>query len=71
MVDVNQEHPDRNAEPPATVFGHQDWIMVFVVVGSANVVYFAIIVVKIVTVLQDYIVMVCVSLISKMWAIRY
>ena len=52
MVDVNREHPDQVAEPPATVLCHKDWSILFVVKGSANVVYASIIVVKTVIVFQ-------------------
>ena len=36
MDGVNQEHPDRAAEPPATVLCRQDWIMLFVVMDGVN-----------------------------------
>ena len=36
MDGVNQEHPDRFAESPATVLCHQDWLMLFVVMVDAN-----------------------------------
>ena len=58
MVHVNQEHPDRIAESPAIVLCHQDWIMLFVVKGSANVVYAGIIVAKTVIVFHHYSVLV-------------
>ena len=57
MVNVDREHPDRVAEPPATVFRLTHFvtvspsIMLFVVKGSANMVYAMIIVVKTVTVI--------------------
>ena len=58
MVDANRDPPDRVAEPPATVLCHQDWIMLFVVKGSANVVYAGIIVAKTVIVFHHYSVLV-------------
>ena len=63
MVDVNREHPVRVAEPPATVLSEMIWIhrMLFVVKGSANVVYAVIIVVKIVTVLKRRVVLVFIT----------
>ena len=36
VVHVNQEHPDRIAESPATVLSHQDWIILFVVMVDVN-----------------------------------
>ena len=36
MAHVNLEHPDRAAEPPATVLCHRDWNMLFVVMVDAN-----------------------------------
>ena len=53
MVDANRDPPDRVAEPPATVLCHQDWIMLFVVKGSAKVVNTKTIVVKTVTVWEN------------------
>ena len=56
MVDVNRVTPDRVADKPATVLSHKDWIILFVVKGSANVVSAKIIAVKTVTVLEDTVV---------------
>ena len=36
MVHVNQEHPDRIVESPATVLSHRDWIILFVVMDGVN-----------------------------------
>ena len=58
MVNVNRVTPDRVADKPATVLSHKDWIILFVVKGSVNVVYAWIIAVKKVTVFHPLFVLV-------------
>ena len=70
MVDVNPEHLDRVVEPPVTALCHKDWIILFVVKGRANMVYAMIIVIKTVTVFQDYIVLVLLILRNVVLMIR-